>query len=217
MTPDGFRPQHLLDLTSASAELGGRVLLRSLANFANLVLRDEVTQSVKPIFFGANLIPLRKKDGGIRPIAVGQTLRRLVAKCISSRVMHSIGSELAPLQLGCGVPLGCEAAAHATRLYLQSMPLNHILVKVDFRNTFNSLRRDKMLLAVRETVPELFDFFNSAYEHPSFLFSRKHTLESAEGLQQGDPLGPLPFCRKIQPLLMKLQSAFSGTPWLHPT
>jgi len=28
----------------------------------------------------ARLIPLRKKDGGIRPIAVGDTLRRLVAK-----------------------------------------------------------------------------------------------------------------------------------------
>ena len=116
---------HLLDLTSASAELGGRVLLRALTNFANLVLRGEVPQSIKPIFFGANLIPLRKKDGGISPIAVGQTLRRLVAKCISSRVTYSIGSELAPLQLGCGVPLGCEAAAHATRLYLQSMPSNH--------------------------------------------------------------------------------------------
>ena len=65
-----------------------------------------------------------------------------------------------------------------------------------------------MLLAVCETVSELFDFVNAAYEHPSFLFCRKHTLELAEGVQQG-ALGPLPFCRTIQPLLMKLQSAFS--------
>ena len=137
------------------------------------------------------------------------TLRRLVAKCISSRVSHSIGSELAPLQLGCGVPLGCEAAAHVTRLYLQSMPSNHLLLKLDFRNTFNSMRRDKMLLAVRETARELFDFVNAAYEHPSFLFCGDHTLESAEGVQQGDPLGPLLFCLTIQPLLLKLQSTFS--------
>ena len=34
---------------------------------------------LSPIFFGATLIPLRKKDGGVRTIAVGQTLRRLVA------------------------------------------------------------------------------------------------------------------------------------------
>ena len=184
------------------------MLLWSLTNFANLVLRGKVPQSVMPIFFGANLISRQKKDGGIRPIAVGQTLRRLVAKCISSRVTHSIESELAPLQLGCGVPLGCEAAAHATRLYLQSMPSNHLLAKLNFRNAFNSLRRNKMLRAVCETAPELFDFVNAANEHPSFLFCGEHTLESAEGVQQGDRLGPLLFCLTIQPLFMKLQSAF---------
>ena len=64
--PDGIRPQHLLDLTSALAELGGRVLLRALTNFANCVLRGEAPQSIKPILFEANLIPLQKKDGGIR-------------------------------------------------------------------------------------------------------------------------------------------------------
>ena len=132
-----------------------------------------------------------------------------MAKCISSRVTHSIESELAPLQLGCGVPLGCEAAAHANCLYLQNMPSNHLLLKLDFRNAFNTMRRDKILLAVRETAPELFDFVNRAYEHPSFLFCGDHTLESAEGVQQGDPLGSLLFCLTIQPLLLKLQSAFS--------
>ena len=186
--PDRIRPQHLLDLTSALAELSGGVLLQSFTNFTNLVLRGEVPQSVKPIFFGANLIHFRKKDSGIRPIAVGQTLRRLVAKCISSRVTHSIRSELAPLQLGCGVSLGCEASAHATCLYLQSMPSNHLLVKLDFRNAFN--------------------FVNDAYEHPSFLLCGDLTLESTEGLQQSDPLCPLLFFLTIQLLLMKLQSAF---------
>ena len=40
------------------------------------------------------------------------------------------------------------------------------------------------------------------------FFSVGSTLGSAEGVQQGDPLGPLLFCLTIQPLLMKLQSAF---------
>ena len=71
-----------------------------------------------------------------------------------------------------------------------------------------------MLLAVRDTVPELFDLVNAAYEHPSFLFCGDHTLESAEGVQQGDPLGQLLFCLTIQPLLLKLQSAFSVFIWM---
>ena len=62
--PDGIRPQHLLDLTSASAELGGKILLRALTAFTNLILQGDVPQSVKPVFFGATLIPLRKKEGG---------------------------------------------------------------------------------------------------------------------------------------------------------
>ena len=41
-------------------------------------------------FFGANLIALRKKDGGVRPIAVGCTLRRLVAKCANSSVEENM-------------------------------------------------------------------------------------------------------------------------------
>jgi len=33
-----------------------------------------------PYLCAARLIPLKKKDGGVRPIAVGDTLRRLKAK-----------------------------------------------------------------------------------------------------------------------------------------
>ena len=42
------------------------------------------------------LIALKKNEGGIRPIAVGQTLRRLVCKCAGSRIVQSIGAVLAP-------------------------------------------------------------------------------------------------------------------------
>ena len=91
--PDGLRPQHLLDLTSASAEHGGRELLRSLTSFTNFVLEGNVPPFVQPIFFGDTLIPLHKKDGGIRPIAVGQTL---VGKCVGLYVIHSVGTDIAP-------------------------------------------------------------------------------------------------------------------------
>ena len=53
------------------------------------------------------------QSGGLRPIAVGEVLRRLVSKCL---VFHSHGtilSLLTPLQLGVGVRGGCEAIVHA--------------------------------------------------------------------------------------------------------
>ena len=135
--PDCIRPQHLVDLTSASAERGGKYLFRALAEFAKFILRGDLPESIKQVFFGATLIPLHKKGGGVRPVAVGQTLRRLVAKCVASQVTHSLGMELAPQQLWCGVPLGCETAAHASRLFLQNMTSTHLLLKLDFKNAFN--------------------------------------------------------------------------------
>ena len=197
--PDGILPQHLLDLTSASAEQGGKDLLRALTTFTNFVLGGRVPQSVRPVFFGATLISLRKKAGGVFPIAVGQTLRRLVAKCVALQVTHTLGSSFAPRQLGCGVPFGCEAATHAARCYLQDLPLSHLMLKLDFKNAFNTLRRDKMLGSVKEFAPEFFAFINLAYEGPSLLFCENHVLESAEGVQQGDPLGPLLFCLQSSP------------------
>ena len=44
---------------------------------------------------------------------------------------------------------------------------------------------------------------------PHCFFCADHILESAEGVQQGDPLGPLLFCFTIQSLILKLQSEFS--------
>ena len=204
--PDGLRPQHLKDLTGESAERGGRELLIALTSFINHILQGNAPLSVCPILFGATLIALRKKEGDIRPIAIGLTLRRLAAKIGVFRVVQSVSSALAPLQLGYGVPSGCEAAARAARQYLESMPSNHVLLKVDFRNAFNSVRRDKILEAVKSSIPELFLFVSSAYTVPSYLMCEDSIILSEEGVQQGDPLGPLLFCLTLHPLLSQLQS-----------
>ena len=66
-----------------------------------------------------------------------------------------------------------------------------------------------MLESVKEYAPELFTFILSAYEQPSLLLYGDQILESSEGVQQGDSLGPLLFCLAIQPLIVKLQSEFS--------
>ena len=60
-----------------------------------------------------------------------------------------------------------------------------------------------MLSAVKDSAPELFKFVFSAYSNPS-----DHVIQSAEGVQQEDPLGPLLFCLTIHPLVLKLTSEF---------
>ena len=106
--------------------------------------------------FKATLIALRKRERGFWVIAVFLTLRCLVAKIGCAHIVQSAGSILALLQLDFGVPSGCEAAAHAAHQYLASMLSDHVLHKIDFKNAFNSLRRDRILEAVQSSFPELY-------------------------------------------------------------
>ena len=193
--PDGLRPQHLKDMINPLVDVSP--LLTSLAAFSTMVLEGKTPPSVRPYFFGASLIALEKRGGGIRPIAVGCTLRRLVAKIAGYVVADDIASLLAPKQLGYGIRNGAEAAVHATRQYIDHLQPNHAVLKLDFKNAFNSIYRDKMLEAVQILAPDIYSFVYSAYSSPSFLFWGDKRLQSSEGVQQGDPLGPLLFCLSI--------------------
>ena len=202
--PDGMRPQHLKDL--ASCRESGTDFLSALTGFTNTVMAGLCPSDVRPFFFGGRLIALSKKTGGVRPIAVGVTLRRLVSKCANAYGAPRAVSVLGPRQLGVGIPAGCEAAIHSARRYLQSLPADHVMVKLDFANAFNSLHRSDMLLSVQSSLPELYAFCFSSYFQPSYLYFGSDIILSQEGPQQGDPLGPLLFSLTIHPLLMSLQS-----------
>ena len=51
-------------------------------------------------------------------------------------------------------------------------------------------------------------YVDCAYGQSTRLQFGEFTIDSAEGIQQGDPLGPLLFCLTIQPLLSEIQSEF---------
>ena len=86
------------------------------------------------------------------------------------------------------------------------------MLKLDFCNAFNSIRRDRMLEAVRDLAPAVYLMVQSAYSAPFFVFwgggrGGNHTIMSTESIQQGDPLvTPIPFCLLTSPLHQK--SAF---------
>ena len=110
---------------------------------------------------------------------------------------------LSPRQIGFGVKGGIEAAVHAARLFLDRMPTVEAFVKLDFRNAFNSIHRDKMLASVLSLCPSFYPFVYSSYSSPSSLFWGNEVILSAEGVQQGDPLGPLLFCISLHRFIQR--------------
>jgi len=204
---DALRPQLLKDLLTSSAGDAAASLLGSLTCLMSLVLAGKVPASFCPVFYGASLTALRKKCGGIRPVAVGNTWRRLAAKIVCTRITPALSGRFSPHQLGVGVRGGAEAGAHAARTYFTAR--HHTpkaFLKVDFRNAFNEIRRDNLLQAVKESLPEWYPFFDQAYRSPSALFWGTTPISSELGVQQGDPCGPALFALVLQPIVEAIRT-----------
>ena len=82
----GFLPQVLKNLTAKSNGQTGLNFLRAFTNLVNVILDGDVPFELRPYFFGAKLIAVKKPDGGLPPIAVDNTFRRLSAKCAGYNV-----------------------------------------------------------------------------------------------------------------------------------
>ena len=94
-------------------------------------------------------------------------------------------------------------------VYLEDLPPDHAMVKVDVSKAFNSIRRDRVLRAVEEYIPSLLPLAHSSYSSPSVLMWYDTQILSAKGIQQGDPLGHMLFCLGIHKLISPLSSDFN--------
>lgn len=202
---DGLSPQHLKDLISSNTGDAGRVLLNDLTALVNLMLSGQVNERVIGILYGANLIALNKKDGGIRPIAVGCTLRRIASKACCKFIISDLIDKFEPHQLGFGIKGGCEAAVHAVRTFV-GKNINEVLLKVDVKNAFNSVNRSAILNEIQKCTPKMYRYLLQCYGTPSKLLFRDNLLSSEVGCQQGDPLGPAIFSLAIHSIISSLKS-----------
>ena len=141
-----------------------------------------------------------KKDGGIRPVAVGNVLRRLAAKAGCYTVSRVVSNELSPIQLGAPVKGGAEAAVYAVQKFITNKidsDDHKIIVRLDMINAFNSVRRDHVLQTCQNRSPEIAKLFFLAYSKPSSVIASGHSITSSTGVQQGDPIGPLLFALAV--------------------
>ena len=190
---DGIRPAHLTDLVGPKNGESGAILRRALTRLANVIIRAQTPDFISNTLFGAVLCAIKKGESDVRPIAVGVTYRRLAVKTALRPLADILGQQLAPVQLGFGSRGGCEAAVHAARTFYRNLKSGEVIVKLDMKNAFNSLRRDHFLNVIKTRTPSLYPVLHRAYKSPTPLFFGEFQLPSATGIQQGDPAGPALF------------------------
>ena len=204
--PSGLRPSHLQDALLRRG--GGLGLIRALAAFATAWAEAKLPPAHSPFLCGANLTPLKKTDGGVRPVAVGETLRRLVGKVLlSTGPARAQVASLTPLQVGVGVRSAAEAVAMGTQALVDHLgsSSNWCILKVDMTNAFNTVDRTALLRSCLHYTPALYNFLRFAYGTAAPLYLGESTIPSRTGTHQGCPLGPVGFALALQPTLELLQ------------
>ena len=202
--PDGMRPEHLKEALAAVAQNRSGRFQSAIVALVNFLSSGGLPDEVAPYMGGANMFAAKKKDGGYRPIAVGNTIRRLVSKCIAYAVAGRAAAILRPYQYGVGVRGGCEGLIHATRALMDDEEVqdeSKWLLQVDFENAFNLLDRGKMMLEVRKHLPDIAYWVESVYGVEAVLNLGDSTILSEGGVHQGDPLASMIFSLGLLPLV----------------
>ena len=187
-----------------------RGTLRNLTAVCNVILAGEVPPAVHPFLCGASLVPLKKNDvGDARPIAVGETLRRLCAKLLCAELAEKVGKELLKGgQVGVGVRMGMEAAVASVASYARRHAgKDRCILKIDFKNAFNTVDRSRFLQMAERVSVGWMPFLLMCYSTPTSLYCHDAVIQSSCGVQQGDPLGPLLFSLAIHEVNLGLRRA----------
>ena len=158
------------------SELPGHSLRSALASFARKISTTETEVLVSngttytnfEAWTACRLIPL-DKNPGVRPIGVGEVLRRIIGKAILSVIKPEILSSAGNLQLCAGQAGGCEAAVHAMSDIFEEEETDALLL-LDADNAFNSLNRRVLLHNIQYLCQPMAIYIRNCYSVPSRLF-----------------------------------------------
>lgn len=150
------------------------------------------------------------KCPGVRPIGIGECLRRILSKCMILATGSEVTEACGQWQLCSGLNCGIEGAIHA---------MNDTFVKkchpgsewgmllVDANNAFNSVNRQLALWQARIYWPHCARFLYNTYNgHAELVIRNSDTrMYSKEGVTQGDPLAMPLYALATLPIINKLK------------
>ena len=165
----------------------GRVLADQIALLAKKIATETVDPNSLEAYTTCRLIPLNKNPG-VRPIGVGETLRRIIGKTLGWVLKDDIQVIAGPLQVATGLESGAEAAIHAMKEIFENEDCEAVIL-VDATNAFNSLNRYVALHNMQYILPQFAIVLINTYRKPArLIIGDGKEILSKEGTTQGDNL-----------------------------
>ena len=191
---NGFRRM----LACKSFKKSGTDLCAAIATMARKLCTEYVDPFSIEAILANRLIPLDKGEGAVRPIGVGEVLRRIIGKCVMKVTKLDVIDASGSLQVCAGHKSGSEAAIHADE--------TDAVLLIDASNAFNALNRTAALHNIRVLCPTIAAYAINTYRRAARLFvTGGKELRSEEGITQGGPLAMRLYAISLQPLITRLQ------------
>lgn len=178
-------PGHLKELLALPWTQSERVLLDGLSTLANKRATGNVPYNLMKWLAGTPLTPLRKRDGGVHPVAVGETIWRVLSSYfLASLEISGTSTSLSGNQ---GWYWSCPACDEPPPQTLLTRPARAVL-QVDLLNDLNLVNLHAIISVLRRKFPGLYRWVVLCYNSAYYLICTGYfQFNSVTGVQQGDP------------------------------
>ena len=163
------------------AYLFQRQCARRSQKYATLWPQKRLLRILAAPMQAVRIIAHSRTVGGIRPIEIGDIMRREITKTLAKVIKDDVKIATGAIQCA-GLPGACESAIKATELAYQGR--KSILI-LDAKSTFNCLSRSETLFSTCRSLPHTYQLFRNFYNSRSNTFYNGKSIKIQEGTIPG--------------------------------
>ncbi|KAK2942715.1 hypothetical protein BLNAU_22385 [Blattamonas nauphoetae] len=148
------------------------------------------------------MVGIPKAKGGVRPISVQHSLKKLMARVLLQRNRQWFLDRIHPRQRGVGHPNGIEEIVFAVGDTLDgaiAQKTNLVVAALDMSNAYQCVRRQLLIdkiVQLDHHDPQLVQFLAQAFSKEKLVLDshgQRAVIHNTRGVQQGCPLSPALF------------------------
>ena len=146
-------------------------------NLSSLPANEESTKPLRAV----RIVAIPKKAGGLRPIGVGEVLRRVITKVLAWKMKDDVKEATGSVHAN-GLQGACEAAIAAVQ---QEYEGGNTILVMDAEGAFTNLNRDTALLTAHRLTPNAYQTLLNFYDNTTTAYFNGKPISVEEGTIQG--------------------------------